>query len=492
MRSCRSSFRSGALVALLSLFLAGSAPAQQVRFEGAVGVGLRSDAVRPVGPAERRAIASPVAPERMRAALEGRIELTPEENFARIVHIAYGQLSRYAANAGHDLRFEIDDLWTLRRDEFDTVLALDLYTLPTGAVVDVVPTRHRSEIDDFAWAEYKAKWRDHGDEIESAPEAQRLPGMTLAEILVELSEADPSYATVQRATSAEITVHLDGRQRTYRALFLWLQEGAGEEWKRFDVLAIDNVTQGVAESLLEQFPIEGRRLGARPSREGVRSVTAASGTACVANTTSFTRVKNPAAGTNSHISGGHKARVDIRFTCSCDTGCNSTCSATTSNEACFDTGFTSDSCHKMSSAADTSDGIVQNSAAQGVGASCAGGFQCAQRACLFCTCNTTVGVTVVGSGISFASASQADWHRNLAANTTCAPCEATTTTTTQPPPGGGTPPNPYNQDPPPDPGDGPGTSTCAALDCTWTCTGTFNPTTGTYSESCHLDCRCIG
>ncbi|MEO1367702.1 MAG: hypothetical protein AAFX50_11040, partial [Acidobacteriota bacterium] len=121
-----------------------------------------------------------------------------------------------------------------------------------------------------------------------------------------------------------------------------------------------------------------------------------------------------------HIFGGHSAVANIQIDCSCDAACNNRCSAFVTNKQCEDFGMALSYCHMMQ-------GVARQKADTKhiVGASCGAGYICGQRACLFCACGLSVGVTVnTGPAqvtVAFNSGN-AEWSAPFDYTRTCPPC----------------------------------------------------------------------
>lgn len=185
----------------------------------------------------------------------------PEETVLR----AYRRLARYTSTTPAPLSFEVSDFETIEERDFDTATYLDLVDLGEGWRIQVEPVlaartsgaASGNPRQDLSTA-YFASWRG----VPEDPRKGLLSGKTVREVL-SLSAADePGLRQARSVTSYRITAHLQGRTKSYRAAFFWLDAPApdGSCW-----IAIDELTDQVAQALREAVPLAKNPAWRRPS-----------------------------------------------------------------------------------------------------------------------------------------------------------------------------------------------------------------------------------
>ncbi len=292
------------------------------------------------------------------AALQAHQEWrTPEDLFRQVIETAYDTLSEYACASGSDLTFKLNDFRTYFPDEFDSVFLTDLDTMPDGRVIDVGHSK-RSVMEAGGSIKkivrYEASWRDQEASWRLSAETSEAAVVTLGKAIRRLGqEQDARFKNTRAVTSVRVTATLGGESRSYRALTYWFSKENDPTWGHFDLLLVDNITQGVERALREEIPLEGEVISppSRPSldQKGVRGQGRGSlllpKVSCVPSVTSGSY---PIAGmgTNSHLYGSHNASAALGYTCGCDSTCRVTCSAYVHYPSCGDSGVTT-VCHKM-------------------------------------------------------------------------------------------------------------------------------------------------
>lgn len=370
----------------------------------------------PAHAAPASAVTAPMAP---------MTEVEPEATFRTAIETAYATLERYADLAASDLRFELRDFRTLYRGDFGGSAWLDIVTMPDGRLIQVERKAHSTTREDGSsserveyvptWTTKEADWRLH-------PKTSKAAEVSLAEAFRILEEDDPKFLQARALTTFEVTVSLVEDERTYRAAFVWFSPQERPTWTTFDLLVLDNVTQGVEQALEESIPVEGREfpaptLSSKPGGRG-STATLAPRETCVANSSSgsFT---DQGSGYNSHFSGRHYAYGGFGFVCDCEPSCRQTCNANVPYPVCIDEGNPTDACHKMG----FSTGGESRSIASGVttGATCLAAMRCVQDACPFCGCGVTVTVNVAGSQVSYGG-DTGNWSWQRSWGYQCSPC----------------------------------------------------------------------
>ncbi|HSE96960.1 MAG TPA: hypothetical protein VLD57_01740 [Blastocatellia bacterium] len=143
----------------------------------------------------------------------------------------------------HDLRFEISNVKSGPIEEILDRLWGDVVTRRLGDVLSIVPglTSHNGGPKH---AYYMAEWEDAGHRSLSS----------LSETVRDVLGREPSFADLGKYTSYDVTVHFEGRQRSYRAMVVYHQPLQSVRETRAEFL--DNVVGSFAlgEALSEQNP----------------------------------------------------------------------------------------------------------------------------------------------------------------------------------------------------------------------------------------------
>ncbi|HKV07722.1 MAG TPA: hypothetical protein VJ725_06275 [Thermoanaerobaculia bacterium] len=342
--------------------------------------------------------------------LEG---VTPQE---LIVRQTYQRLQSFLRASGKDLRFRLSDFETLGAGQLSQVYWLDAVTMPGGTMVDVtrsVQQTRRNGVFQTASVRYLPSWSEGQETWEATDSGQKIQSMTVAEVLAAVAKKQsPEFHDVRAMTSFKVLVELEGKSRSYGAAFLWLP---ASDPSRYTFLVLDNVTQGVEEAAREILPAEG----AIPKNlTGPSPYETDPGPTCRSwsDTTGPDYVME---GTDGHITGRHYSTASFRITCSCNGSCASTCTAQIPSASCSDDGF-KDKCHKMASSMNASS--AQNDNGKTSPASCAAGFGCVKKGCLFCACGLGVSVSISGVKVTFTPTENPEWSGNLQYSRTCGAC----------------------------------------------------------------------
>jgi hypothetical protein len=237
------------------------------------------------------------------------------------------------------LSFALSDFRSGNVQEIAGQRYAELVTLPTGEVVSLIHGSH--SIDEGAEeATFAAAW-DHG---QYAPVFD--PQWTIGDVL----EFEPArYYDIRSYTSYQVTVNLDGKSRTYRALALFhraprpLDAGAPEFW--------DTVVNGVDRVWEEKRPAYKRKLSldASPSVESstvedstidpLLTEQSDGGDTAYVTFASATRLPHwSAQDFAEHASGEHVGTSDYEGVCSVLSNNLQRCAVGVSNFVAYDTG----------------------------------------------------------------------------------------------------------------------------------------------------------
>ncbi len=311
----------------------------------------------------------------------------------KLIREAYAKLAGYNAAAqimqkefegkpvvdDASLRFELSEF---RSGDIAQILGkpyASLITLPTG---DIISLSRGSHVLDSGPEEatFAAAWT-HGQSASVFD-----PQWTVADVFHFEPE---KYYDVVAYTSYQVTVRLEGRSRTYRALALFRQDARSPEF--WDAI-VDGVTRVWQE---KRPPYKPKRVMA----DGVQSEALASGSTEIvsANTTATNIPLNFWFSTDAaeHTSGEHGASAEFTGTCSPLSAGFQRCAVLVSNFATFDQGSL-DHITPFFAHVATKDLKTENrSGAAGTTISCAAATGVAFSSCLIGTsCGTTASVTL--------------------------------------------------------------------------------------------------
>jgi hypothetical protein len=334
----------------------------------------------------------------------------------RVVREAYARLAGYSAAAGTPLAFELQDFDTLLPSRWKLLRLQDLATLPEGEVIDVV--REARQVQGAAsHAVYRAAWNHQEHEWKNSDEGKQWRASTLDVFFAEAARRDPAFAGIEAVTAYHVKVSLAGKQRSYRAAFLWRSDGAAGR----SFVVVDHLTQSLSEAAAEMLPPLDRSIQPAPQRPaGHRTALM---TSCQPSSDSITHSQS-LTGVDHHLVGSHAANAGFQYSCTCDSACQSTCAAQLTSGTCDDSGLTWDSCHVTRDGANV--GTVSVFGGDKTPASCAAGYGCVVKSCFGCICSLGVTVSVSGVSVSFSANGTPDWTMNLTDSAGCPPCQAAT------------------------------------------------------------------
>ena len=334
----------------------------------------------------------------------------PEER-ELVVQTAYTTLARYIAAAGKPIRFTLAEMRTIPAAELGEIAWTDVVTLPGGDMIDV----HREERSDPSGessVRYVPSWNLGKEEYVLSAEGQLAASLSVGGLLERLSGQQKEAARAEALTAYEVTVTLEGRTRTYRAVALWIPVvPAGGTRVHF----VDHITQGLEESLYER-PADKPRPAAplHASRTKV-------GTVCQ-ETSAFYTQSNSAVSSSWHVWGKHTSSAEAEFACHCNSECLSTCQATFTSRVCEDEGTPLNYCHVMASNSQVGIGSNANGLTEAAG--CAAAFGCVQKSCPFCLCSLGIEIGIRGSVVTWTPSGNPDWSEgNFEFSHVCPVCE---------------------------------------------------------------------
>jgi len=342
------------------------------------------------------------------------------EDAERVVRAAYDRLAHFIRESGNEIDFSLNHLDTVSKEHFDELYYADVVTFPSGWVIDVTPSRHeeRETLSSGGTrvrrtTEYLAEWSYREVNWDQTTEGRRMLTLKLDEVLDKVGRHDQVAAATLAITRYEVGVKLGNRGRTYRAAFFWMPGDDKVGWR---ARPLDLITQGVAQAAIEteesgEWKWLDEPIPARRSQGDVSSVAGAS-TFCSPKEDVESESKVSALGTNDHFTGNHHSEATFEVTCSCQSSCNSRCSATVKDVFCEDTeGSIMGFCHafgQAQQASSDSQGDGQTNAP-----SCAAGFGCVQKTCELCFCGVSVSVGISSTNVEFTESGSPDWSGNL-------------------------------------------------------------------------------
>lgn len=187
-------------------------------------------------------------PERL---LVGFDEVPKEQALEELIRRIYQDLVLWTAPSGKDLSFQLRSFVHLARDEFGTMDYVDLVTLPGGDTVVAARASHRATWTDEVRVTFDPWWTIRAEYLETE-EGKKAATMRLNEAFDWAAPDDARLARLTGVTSYEVTVTLDGKSRTYRAAFGWIdRDPRSRAITQVEAIFWDNVTIGVGETLLE-------------------------------------------------------------------------------------------------------------------------------------------------------------------------------------------------------------------------------------------------
>lgn len=295
-------------------------------------------------------------------------------------HVMQNEFSRKAFVADASLRFELGDF---RSGDVREILGkpyASLTTLPTG---DIISLTHGSHVLDSGPEEatFAAAWEQ--GQYASVFD----PQWTVADVFHFEPE---KYYDVAGYTSYQVTVRLEGRSRTYRAVALFRGDTQSPEFW-------DAIVNGVTRVWQEKRPPYTLK-GAAPQGESLALGSELSGVEFSTSSTSIPLNSWFSHDPTEHISGEHGGTADFTGTCAPVTGGFQRCAVIVSNFAAFEHGEL-DHFTPFFSHIGTKDLKTENrTGATGTTISCASAAGVAFSSCLVgtsCGGNATVSLTVL-------------------------------------------------------------------------------------------------
>jgi hypothetical protein len=328
-----------------------------------------------------------------------RTDITPRDRESVVIE-AYARLSRRAPASGRETpTFSVSSFRHIDPSEFSRVKFVDVVSLPTGAVIDVVSADSPGE-GRGAPRGYRVKWRLPDTDLGGLAEHEELDSVTLEAALARAKDTNGWTNDVVAITQYEVVASFEGRSRRYMAAVLWHETVAGAIPL---FVFVDLVTDGIEKTLADREP--ARAVPADFSNEkllvGPNAVTYCSDATVIERATGWAGKS----GTDGHYSGSHVAKASVEWTCTCDSACTSRVSGRIYSSTCNDSGIKYQfpggvfTVHKMAEDHNFPNNVAFN--ANVVGAESRGGYICAMQVCPYGICNLTVGVSISMSGPTF-------------------------------------------------------------------------------------------
>lgn len=328
------------------------------------------------------------------------------------VRAAYRQFSERLGASGIESSVELGDFTTYTREEVKDLRWNQLVSLaPANLRLD--RSQRSNYVDGVRTVQFAARWQEPRAMSKGREELAYGPAMAVIE---EASETYGQLAKFAAITTYEVSLEVLGRRETYRAAFFWLpRRGTGG----YTTYIADPVTDGVEKTLKEPVPLAGEALAKDPARDGLEASVAQQ---CMAWSSTLSFKKDPPKGTENHVVGAHKGVVTFTNTCSCDVQCRSTCVADTVGADCWDNGLTTTAMHTMAQDTDASTNSLAG--ALTTGATCAVGFACSYKSCLFGLCGFSVDVTIVNkASVKFTIVGNDGWSVTRPDTYQCSKCD---------------------------------------------------------------------
>lgn len=315
----------------------------------------------------------------------------------------YERFSEVAKASDDEIDFQISEVTTYRPSQFDEVLWLGLFTAPGGPTIETVPHTRQGRLPSQSVAVYRSEWREVDAAEWSAQDFVReTPMLRASEALDRLAAWEPArYAGVAAVSSLAVTVHFQGRSRSYRALILW--KPLGSEGLLFTLA--DWVVPGVDMAFHEQrsvVSIEELEAGmGAPQGFEARDQSLQKSGECFTRFLTHTGPLQHQQGNAGHFNGKHEARLEVVFDCSTSQSCNSTCSSFPTIAVCTETGSLSNPAYKHKIFTRNESSAVIG-IGPGVGSSCGRALGCAVKSCFLGVCGADLqfGLSGQGAGIN--------------------------------------------------------------------------------------------
>lgn len=162
----------------------------------------------------------------------------------------YENYERIAEQSGHDLDLRLSSFETIGIDEFSRYRWLDLMTLSTGMHVELVQNYYDAPWLDGDHVYYELLWQPRHANSEAIAQSylEEYRGVTIAEVVLELTQQGQMTAPPIAVTTYRVDVSLAGRSRTYRAVALWFDGEDGDFRSQIEDRVVDQVASVVDET----------------------------------------------------------------------------------------------------------------------------------------------------------------------------------------------------------------------------------------------------
>jgi hypothetical protein len=309
---------------------------------------------------------------------------------ARMIRQSYEALVRYSQPSGKAIAFQLSNFRTYNAPEFDLVRWFDVVTMPGGDVIQVESRTHQTSANlRLGRTEYVPQWKKE-PEYGETKEGHFVSGLTVTQAFQAALADEPRLAAVSKLTAYDVTVTLEGRSRTYRAAFLWVDEREG-----LTMLPYDYITGRVATALVEKF-LPGNRAPRVAPAPWDR--TAPTKEACIAEEVALRSFGLSYQDSTDHTSGNHNVNGAFSASCQCNSDCSQDCYSNGFG-GCEDWGDGGGTwgCHKISNPgfASADDHVSSGTA------TCRATAACSWKSCFACLCGgPSISVSYGGFGVS--------------------------------------------------------------------------------------------
>ena len=252
------------------------------------------------------------------------------ENSVRSIYDRFVEASRLS---GDDVSFEINDFTTYRRGQFDEIQWIDLFSLPSGNVIETVPYERLGNLPSQSMVHFRSSWQQSDQQFRIASDfTKATASLRASDALQQLAEWQPQVLRgIAALSSYQVKVDFEGQSRTYRAMVLWRPLSNDT---LFFTLA-DHVVSGVSLTFGED-----RQVVSREVFDGVNDLEGPQEKlGCYSSSTD---TYGPTLTTNTitlgHSSGGHSGTLRVGRHCTTNVACTSSCSPYAANQNCAEFG----------------------------------------------------------------------------------------------------------------------------------------------------------
>ncbi len=291
--------------------------------------------------------------------------------------------------------------------------------MPGGDVIDVTRIVYTDENTGERRVQYDPSWRFETEPFLLSAEARSLATMSVEELVAAVSLEQPDLKETKSVSTYDVKVTLDDISRSYKAVILWL---GVDETGMISLRFVDHIVQRLDDAAREPL-VAVRDATAFFDETADRMMASHGGGRCPdpnCDTHIFT-VAQPFFLSNSlgHLWGSHTSNGQLNTVCTCNRWCLNRCRTTLSTfSACTDSGASTTACH-----ARKVDVALSSRFSELDPVSCAAGWACGIKACLFCACGVTANVQIAGNGVSFTFGAENIFNFQWTGGGTCRRCD---------------------------------------------------------------------